>query len=84
MPELSLYMTSWCSFCARVIAAIDALDLEVELRDIDAQASFRDELQAATGRATVPCLRMVSDAGEVSWQHESRDIIAALQGFAGR
>jgi len=82
MPGLSLYKTSWCSFCARVLSVIDELELPVELRDIDSDVVAREQLQAATGRTTVPCLRIESEGSAVTWMHESRDIIGYLREVA--
>jgi len=54
------------------------LELDIELRDILQKREYREELFAATGRQTVPCLR-IEEAGEVRWMHESRDIIRYLE-----
>ena len=77
--KLSLYEYPSCPFCSLVLRAIDDLGVDVELRDVMADAGFRRELVEATGRSTVPCLRIESDTGEVEWMHESRDIVAYLQ-----
>lgn len=77
--SLALYMTSWCRFCASVVAAADRLGSEIVLRDIDANSDWREELVAGTGRETVPCLRIEDPSGAVTWMHESRDIIRCLE-----
>jgi glutaredoxin len=78
--KLSLYEYSSCPFCGPVFRAIDKLGLDVELRDVLADPEHRRELVEATGRQTVPCLRIESeDDGSVEWMHESRAIIAYLQ-----
>lgn len=77
MPKYSLYRTSWCGFCARVERTIARLELEVKLRDIDTDADARRDLLEATGRETVPCLRIEDSPGVSSWLHES----AAIEEF---
>ena len=79
MAEYTLYRTSWCGFCARVERAVARLDLEVELRDIDADAVARRDLFEATGRETVPCLRIEDSSGGSSWVHESAAIVSFLE-----
>lgn len=79
MPQFSLYRASWCRFCAHVERAIARLGLDVELRDIDADADARADLFEATGRETVPCLRIEDPAGAVSWIHESAAIVGFLE-----
>ena len=77
--SLSLYHYFSCPFCALVRRAVDRLGLSLELRDVHASRDHRRELLEATGRRTVPCLRIESEEGEVQWMHESRDIIAYLE-----
>ena len=79
MAQFSLYRTSWCGFCARVERRIADLGLDVELRDIDTDAQARSDLRDATGRETVPCLRIDDSGGEATWLHESAAIIDLLE-----
>ena len=79
MAQFSLYRTSWCGFCARVERRIADLGIEVELRDIDTDVDARHDLQEATGRETVPCLRVDDSTGAASWLHESAAIIEFLE-----
>jgi glutaredoxin len=82
--DLSLYQTQFCPYCERVRRAITRLDCDIERRDINESASHRRELVAATGRQTVPCLRIAREGGKDEWLHESLDIIAYLEKrFAG-
>ena len=80
--SLSLYHFVGCPFCTLVRRDIDALGLDVELRDIHERSARRRELVEATGRSTVPCLRIESAVGEVEWMHESRDISEYLKSLA--
>lgn len=80
---LALYMTPYCPFCVIVTQAIDGLDVEVELRDITADAKHRDELIDARQRATVPVFRITAPDGETRWMPESRDIVQYLEKVYG-
>ncbi len=75
---LSLYHFDGCTYCARVREAMRRLDLEIELRDIQANSSYRSELVAATGKQMVPCLR-IEQPGGPRWLHESADIVRYLE-----
>ena len=79
---LALYHFDSCPFCQMVRSAIDDLGLEVELRDVFENASYRDELVEARGRPTVPVLRITSPDGEDRWMPESRDIVHYLESLA--
>ncbi len=76
---LALYHFDGCPFCEMVRREIDALGIEVELRDIYDCREHRDDLIAARGRATVPVLRVTTPGGDDRWMPESRDIVQYLQ-----
>ncbi|MFQ5418035.1 MAG: glutaredoxin family protein [Myxococcota bacterium] len=76
---LVLYQTRSCPFCERVRRALRRLDLDIALRDINESSARRAELVAATGRQTVPCLRIGRGDGDDEWMHESVEIIAYLE-----
>lgn len=73
--DLSLYHFDSCPYCARVRRAVKDLGLEVELKDTQRDPAAQAELVAATGRQTVPVLRI--EAEDV-WMPESSDIIRFL------
>jgi glutaredoxin len=77
--KLILYHLSGCPFCALVLANIERLGIEVELREIYENSQFREELIEARGRATVPVLRINSPDGSERWMPESRDIVRYLE-----
>ena len=77
--RLSLYYMPSCPFCQRVLRAMKRLGLDIELRDINVQPKYREELIAARGRATVPVLRIDAEDGPTRWMPESLDIIDYLK-----
>ena len=80
--QLILYHSSTCPFCMYVTAAIKRLGIEVELREVYSDATYRDELLEARGRGTVPVLRIISPDGDERWMPESRDIVRYLESSA--
>ena len=80
--KLALYHFAGCTFCAAVQRVIDGSGLEVELRDIFEDPERRRELMDATGRMTVPCLRIEAAEGDVEWMHESQNIARYLSSMA--
>ena len=81
--RLALYYMASCIFCHRVMAVIDRLDLDIEMRDVLADRSRRAELLEARGRQTVPVLWIESPDGDVRWIPESQDIIHYLESTYG-
>ena len=55
------------------------LGIEVEMRNIDEDTDYRNELLAVRDRATVPVLNITSPKGDKRWMPESRDIISYLE-----
>lgn len=76
--ELSLYHTTTCWFCGKVRQTISDLGIEIELHDIAASSSRRQELVQGGGKAQVPCLRIAQPDGRVEWRYESADICRYL------
>ncbi len=82
MPDLSglsLYHTPFCPYCQSVCSTARRLGLDLELRDINESFERRKELVTATGRQSVPCLRIEREDGSIEWMHESEDIAAYLE-----
>ncbi len=77
---LTLYYRPTCAFCRRVLAVIDRLSLEVELKDIN-DAGIEAELLAVGGKVQVPFL--VDSAAQVE-MYESDDIVSHLQSTYGK
>ena len=77
-----LFTTDLCGFCYRVRGFMDDRGIEVPLRDVNSDAEAFRELLQATGRTTVPCLR-IERGDEVQWMFESMDIIRYLAAHHG-
>ena len=80
--SLAFYHFAGCAFCGIVRSTMDELGLEIELRDIFEHPEHRQELVEATGRMTVPCLRIEDAGGDVQWMHESQRIADYLRTLA--
>lgn len=79
ITDLALYMKSSCLWCKQVLSVLEALDLSMEERDINKIEIFRDELSQATGKTTVPVLKISEAEGQDRWLSESKAIIAYLR-----
>ncbi len=73
-----LYHFTSCPFCHRVRSTIAELKIDIEMRDIQKNTEFRNELRLGGGKTTVPCLRIENEEG-VNWMYESLDIINYLK-----
>ena len=78
MKGLSLYQFYACPFCVKTRRALHALNVSVEARDINKNPAHREQLEIATGKIKVPCLR-IEEGDSVRWMHESNDIIDFLK-----
>jgi glutaredoxin 2 len=76
--QYSLYYYDSCPFCARVLRALDQVNVDVELRNVMSDSNHRTALQQATKRTTVPCLR-IDNGSDSEWMFESMDIMRFLQ-----
>lgn len=71
--NLALYQFYACPFCTKVRRNIHRLNISVELRDAQNNATFREELLKEGGAIKVPCLR-IEENGRTKWMYESSDI----------
>ena len=78
MSGLSLYQFFACPFCVKTRRAIHKLNVDIELRDINKDQTYREELAQGGGKVKVPCLR-IENNGKVQWMYESNEIISYLQ-----
>ncbi len=81
-PTLALYRYASCPFCMMVERMVRELQLDVELRDILMDESALRELVDATGRRTVPVLK-IGEGDDARWMPESRDIMRWLRAEYG-
>ncbi|KRT54799.1 Glutaredoxin [endosymbiont of Ridgeia piscesae] len=72
--SLALYQTNSCPYCVTVRRTIKKLQLKIELRDIQRNPAWRQELMQGGGMTQVPCLRIEAANGRVQWMYESADI----------
>lgn len=78
VKSLELYGYPGCPYCRRVLGAIETLGIEIPLRNTMTDDASNSALVAATGRETVPVLRIEMRDGSVRWLPESLDIVEFL------
>ena len=81
MESYQLYKTDLCGFCHRVRRFCASHDIELPVVDVNADRDAFRELLEATGRTTVPCLR-IERGDDVEWMFESSDIMEYLKAEA--
>ena len=54
MPQVQVYATGWCPYCARALQLLKSRGLAIEEIDVDARPGAREEMIARSGRSTVP------------------------------
>lgn len=84
VKSLELYGYPGCPYCRRVLNAISSLQIDVPLRNTMTDDANNAALVAATGRETVPVLRIEMRDGSVRWLPESLDIVRFLTERFGR
>ena len=77
--RLMLYHYDSCPYCERVRSAARTLGLVLELRNIHESAEHLADLRRATGRSTVPVLRIIGFGEHEEWMPESSDIVDFLR-----
>ncbi len=80
--NLSLYQLPACPFCVKVRRAMKREGMQIELRNINQNNDYREELIREGGKRTVRCLRIEAPDGKVQWLYESNDVVAHLQQLA--
>ena len=54
VPEVLMYTTSWCPYCARARSLLEEKGFSVAEIDVDAVPGARAEMQHKSGCSTVP------------------------------
>jgi glutaredoxin 3 len=54
MARIQMYSTTWCGYCVRAKALLDAKGIEYEEINLDDEPRFRQKLMELTGGWTVP------------------------------
>jgi glutaredoxin 3 len=52
--RIIMYSTDWCGYCARARRLLDAKGAKYEEIDVDVVEGARAEMQAKSGRSTIP------------------------------
>ncbi len=78
VKSVELYGYPECPYCRRVLNAITVLQIDVPLRNTMTDDANNAALVAATGRETVPVLRIEMRDGTIRWLPESKDIVNFL------
>lgn len=78
MIRHSLYYSRYCYFCQKVLGFLQGAQHSIEMLNT-AEGTHRQELVQGGGKGQVPCLRIETEQGEVSWMYESDDIIRYIQ-----
>jgi glutaredoxin 3 len=73
---ITLYYKPTCPFCRRVLAVVDRLSIEVDLKDVASDEAAASELVTIGGKMQVPYL---IDTATDTAMYESDDIVAYLQ-----
>lgn len=81
--KLAIYENRFCGYCMDVRQVIAELGLDVQIRSVADDETYLNELYRATGRTTVPVLKIEHDDGSARWLPESSDIISYLYSYAG-
>jgi len=82
--SLKLYQLPACPFCVKVRRTIKREGLNIELRNINQNQDYFDELVREGGKRTVPCLQITQDDNQVTWLYESSEINSYLQSFSAK
>ena len=53
-PRIEVYATQWCPYCNRARALLSDKGAAFDVIDIEAQSGAREQMQARSGRRTVP------------------------------
>jgi glutaredoxin 3 len=77
-PQVTVYCTSWCGYCARAKRLLTARQVSFDEIDIEAEPARRAEMRSRSGRTSVPQifigavhiggyddLKMLDDAGKL-------------------
>jgi glutaredoxin 3 len=54
LPRIVVYRTSWCPYCSKAHALLEAKGVPFEEIDVEAQPEQREEMIRRSGRRTVP------------------------------
>lgn len=76
MAEVTFYTADWCGDCRRSKSLLEALGVEYDLKDVEADKATADEAQAISGRTNIPVVHFAD--GEFMVEPSDADLHAAL------
>jgi len=76
--QLQLYQFHLCPFCVKVRRQINALNIKIDLKNVNKDTNLENELIQLGGKRKVPCLR-VEENNSIKWLYESSDINTFLR-----
>lgn len=79
VQNFQLYQLPACPFCVKVRRAMKRNGININLRNINDDTQYKEELIAQGGKRTVPCLRIENDDDSITWMYESKAIIKFLE-----
>lgn len=82
--KLAVYQFEACPFCIKVRRGMRRLGLNIELRNVNENKQYENELVSGGGELQVPCLRIQNEDGSVQWMYESSDILKYLESRFGQ
>ena len=75
---LALYQYKTCPFCIKVRREIKRNSLNIELRDVQHNPEYKQQLLEGGGQIKVPCLQIQNEDGNINWLYESSDVVTYL------
>lgn len=76
MAEVVYYGADWCRDCKRSKALLDGLEIDYEVKDVEAHAEFATEAESISGRKNIPVI--VFEDGEFLVEPSDPDLSEAL------
>ena len=73
-----IYQFKTCPFCIKVRRELARQSLNIEIRDAQHNADYREQLLQGGGKIKVPCLRIKNRESRIIWLYESDAIIQHL------
>jgi glutaredoxin 3 len=83
-PAVVMYTTSWCPYCQRARQLLAAKQVKFDEIDVESQPDKRAEMQARSGRRTVPQIFIGDHHVGGSDDLQALETAGKLDGLLGR